>query len=666
VNRTTRRFGHEPALDGLRALAVVAVVLYHVHALDPKRFSLFRGGFFGVELFFVVSGFLITALLLQELGETGTVDRRQFWLRRARRLLPAVVVLLVAIGISAVLWRRDTLGRFRRDLPWAVFYASNWGQIIDSGSGYFAQLSTPPLLRHLWSLAVEEQWYLVWPLVFGPLARRFPKQIGRLLAAVGVAAALLGIAIYNGTDSRANFVYLSTFTRASGLLFGAALAAVWQPWRSASAQRRALPVLDFITAAGLVVFVVVVARWSSTSSIVYRGGMLFVSLLSVVLIALVTHPGARRARKIIGSPALVAIGRRSYGLYLWHWPILVLTNAVSSTARLLVVFVLIVAATETSYRFVEQPFRAGLLGQWWNSPHRPRGERVAYGIAAFALVAPLLLVVGRARTTDIVVGGASEKFDASILKSTAAADVADSAATSGVTDVATTVAAPSQLRVVLVGDSQAESLAKNVPAGIEEVFTITDGSVDGCGVWDDGEIWSRLDQYKRANKGCAGWPTKWAQSVVKARAEVALVTVGAWDVFDIAYTSGVTKFNTPEWDAKFTSSLNKGIAAVVGAGAKVALLEVACFNPVQAKGAVVPPFPERGEPWRTQHVNQLLRAVAAADPSHVSFVAGPVEWCNGSAVAISLDYRWDGVHVYRPGAKLVFDTIAPALLALKP
>ena len=661
------RFGYEPALDGLRAIAVIAVVLYHVHSLAPARFGFAKGGFFGVELFFVVSGYLITTLLAEEVRETGTVDLRQFWLRRARRLLPALFALLVAIGISAVLWAPHTLGRFRRDLPWAVFYVSNWGQIFDSASGYFAQLGTAPLVRHLWSLAVEEQWYLIWPLVFTWLVRRRIPRLGVVLLGAGFVTAASGMVLYNGSEGRTNLVYLATFTRASGLLIGAALAMVWRPWRSAEARGRTLPLLDAVVVAGLAIFLFAVVMWSNQSTVVYRGGMLLVSLVSALLIAMVMHPGAARARNLLGAPPIAGIGRRSYGLYLWHWPILVLTDATRSTGRLLAVFVLVAGVTEASYRFIEQPFRRGLLGRWLADRDRPTFDRVGYSIAALAVLVPLGIALGRAKNSDILVGGDKVAFE---LPATSTAPTADTAVGGAVAGVSTTTAVPGSTTVpgpvslVLVGDSQAHSLAANPPVGLETVFAVSDGSVDGCGVWDDGTIWSRLDGYKRSNTGCAGWPAKWAASASSAKADVALVMLGAWDVFDVAYKEGVTAFNTAQWDVKFTANLAKGIEALTGAGTKVALLEVPCMNPIAAKGATVPPLPERGEPWRTSHVNELLRRIAAADPTHVSFIAGPPEWCGDPAVATNVNFRWDGVHVYTSGAKLIYERIAPDLLKL--
>jgi SGNH domain (fused to AT3 domains) len=272
-------------------------------------------------------------------------------------------------------------------------------------------------------------------------------------------------------------------------------------------------------------------------------------------------------------------------------------------------------------------------------------------------------VIGRATQANIIVGGEASAFE---LKTTnTPTDPSDPAASSGSelapTDLATSAAPAGPVRVVVVGDSQAQALASNTPDGLEAFISVTDGAVDGCGVWDDGTLWSRQGM-KRPNGDCVGWSTKWGASATKANAEIALVVIGAWDVFDIAYKEGVTTFNSPAWDAKFAASLQKGVTALSATGAKVALLEIACMHPVFNAGAVVPPLPERGESWRTMHVNDLLKRFAAANPGNVTFVAGPTEWCNNATIATDTNYRWDGVHVYKPGGKLIFETIAPALL----
>ena len=210
--------GYIPSLDGLRALAVLAVILYHAH------FSWIRGGFIGVEVFFVVSGFLITSLLLEESEDTGGISLRQFWIRRARRLLPALFTMLVVVSAWALLFSKYKVGQLRHDFLAAVFYISNWWQIFSSDVPYFAP-SDPPLLRHLWSLAVEEQWYLLWPIAFIALFKWGKNRAKVAQALLVIAASIMvftAIAYSSSNSDRINFLYLSTITRSTGLLLGAA------------------------------------------------------------------------------------------------------------------------------------------------------------------------------------------------------------------------------------------------------------------------------------------------------------------------------------------------------------------------------------------------------------------------------------------------------------
>jgi lysophospholipase L1-like esterase len=219
-------------------------------------------------------------------------------------------------------------------------------------------------------------------------------------------------------------------------------------------------------------------------------------------------------------------------------------------------------------------------------------------------------------------------------------------------------------RMVIVGDSQAHALAVNLPSGIQSAFTISDGSVEGCSVFDDGSVRSAKSGFTRSFADCGGWADKWRKAASRGKAQIALVVLGAWDVFDVDVGGKRIAFNTPAADKRFTDNLGQGVAALRAAGAKVALLEVPCMRPKDVKGAGVPALPERADDARVAHLNTLLRQVAAADPADVSFVPGPTEWCNDPAIATDLAYRWDGVHVYKPGAKLIYETIAPALLTI--
>jgi hypothetical protein len=227
--------------------------------------------------------------------------------------------------------------------------------------------------------------------------------------------------------------------------------------------------------------------------------------------------------------------------------------------------------------------------------------------------------------------------------------------------VAGTLPAHLPRRVVVVGDSQASALVKNAPKGLGRTLALTNGAVEGCGLVDHGTIRTTAD-FRRSFGNCKGWPERWAASARRAKAEIALVVIGAWDVFDVARDSGVLSFGSPAGDAYLLAQLQRGVDGLVAAGAHVALLEVPCYDPVDGGGLTA--LPERGDQRRTDHLNHLLRLTANNDPAHVTFVRGPRTWCEDHSIATDLAYRWDGVHYYRPGAKLVFDTIAPTLATL--
>jgi len=662
--------GYQPGLDGLRAISVIAVICYHA------GFGWMHGGFFGVEVFFVVSGFLITSLLIEERERSGRVALRQFWYRRARRLLPALGAVLVTVSTWAAVFGTDEqLSQMRRDLPWSIFYVANWGQILGDVP-YFAA-GDPPLLRHLWSLAVEEQWYLIWPFAFVLLTRRrmTPTQCAGWLAGIAVAimaftfwlhtggSALLGgpPGVFEGSD-RTNFMYLSTITRSTGLLLGAAAAFVWRPWRTPVAAQH-VPGRQLDVACGLAIgiLVCIFGVAAITDGYVYQWLLPLVSLLSLAAVLTVVHPAAHGARAVFSSMPLVEIGRRSYGLYLWHWPIFVFVGATDgSVGRFVLGLAVTAVAAELCYQFVETPIREGALGFWWSRQEPNRWMRLALG---GALVAGLLAFYSNVQQFDVAEGGADAEF---VLSSDETATEVAPTEDTGVAQVAEPVVpatAPVLPRhVAIVGDSQAHALAINLPDGIGDTFVISDGSLDGCGVHDSGRVLSARDGFSNSFSICEGWQQEWGAAA--AQADVALVVIGAWDVFDIEIDGTTYVFGTPEFDQLFTTDLRSGIDAMVAAGAKVALLEVPCMRPLDVDGAGVPALPERGDDVRVAHLNDLLRSIAGADPANVTFVAGPAAWCNDKAIATDLGHRWDGVHVYKPGAKLIYETIAPALLEI--
>ncbi|MCB1269912.1 MAG: acyltransferase, partial [Microthrixaceae bacterium] len=386
------KLGYQPSLDGLRAVSVSAVLLYHMD------FEWIPGGFLGVEVFFVVSGFLITALLVEERHHSGFVSLRGFWTRRAKRLLPALYLLLLVVPAVTLLFYRDAAGRLGGDVLAALAYVSNWWQIFLDES-YFAQAGRPPVLLHLWSLAVEEQFYIVFPVVFVWLLGRAGRNRTRNVLVAGALASTVWMAILYEPYTDPSRVYYGTDTRLSGLLLGAVLALVWTPWRSrARPSRAAGPVLDVTGVLALGAVAWFFARVNEFEPFIYRGGFLLLDVVVIVLIAVLVHPSARLSR-VLAIPPLVWLGVRSYSVYLWHWPIFMFTRPeldVPLTGWPLFVLRmgLTIGAAELSFRFVEQPVRNGALGRLrdrWRTAgpaERPRIQQ-----AVFVRFGALFLVV---------------------------------------------------------------------------------------------------------------------------------------------------------------------------------------------------------------------------------------------------------------------------------
>ncbi|HET9094466.1 MAG TPA: acyltransferase family protein [Solirubrobacteraceae bacterium] len=352
------RLPYQPGLDGLRALAVAGVFLYHAGV------AWMPGGFLGVDLFFVLSGYLITSLLLREFSVHGTIDLLAFWGRRARRLFPAVGVVILFAMLAALILARDDLGRTRADALSAIVYLTNWHEIVASHS-YFNAFGRPSLLQHLWSLAVEEQFYLLWPLVLlGGLRRLHPRTMLVLTGALAVGSCLLMWWGYSpsGDPSR---LYYGTDTRAFTLLIGAMLAFVWPGAQRALRRRaRGTALIDAAGVAALVGVLVLFVTLPDYQPWLYRGGFLLMALLGAVLVASASHePGWLGTG--LGWMPLRWLGARSYGIYLWHWPIMELTRPgvdvpLHGPPLILAQAILTTGAAALSYRYIEMPFRTGI------------------------------------------------------------------------------------------------------------------------------------------------------------------------------------------------------------------------------------------------------------------------------------------------------------------
>ena len=357
------RLPYLPALDGLRALAVIAVLLYHAGQ------TWIPGGFLGVEMFFVISGYLITSLLLAEWDQHGRVDFKSFWLRRARRLFPALIALLVVVVGWSVVFLPAEVAALRGDTLSTAGYVNNWYQIF-SHKSYFESVGRPSLLRHMWSLAVEEQFYLIWPLAFSLLMSRLrPRQVLLLILTAALASIVLMAVLYqpNTDPSR---VYYGTDTRAAGLLFGVALAYFWRPGQAVGGAGGGI--LDVV---GLTAFVTLGACFAFINEFqpfLYHGGFSLTGLATAELLAVAVHPRARLVPRVLSLGVLRWVGLRSYGIYLWHFPVFMLTRPqldvpIDGVPLLIVRFVLTLGIAAVSYRWVETPVRNGALGRAWKA-----------------------------------------------------------------------------------------------------------------------------------------------------------------------------------------------------------------------------------------------------------------------------------------------------------
>lgn len=374
-----------PALDGIRTLAVVAVVLYHLHI------PWMQGGLLGVTMFFVISGYIITRLLLNEFSSAGRIDLKSFWIRRARRLLPAILALVTVTIILCAAFNHVMLTKMRPDILPSLLFFNNWWQIIQNVS-YFDAIGDPSPLTHFWSLAIEEQFYLVWPVVlFTLLSTKIERAGIRRGVMVAAAASAIAMAVLYNPGVDPSRVYYGTDTRMFSLLLGAWLAFIpvedMRPRRLArvlglsrllnrdqidrakhAAERLSgVNSMDLIGGIGLAGLLALFVWSNGYSAFQYRGGMLLCSILTLMLIAACVQEDGLLV-KLFSLKPLVWLGKRSYSIYLWHFPLLTLMNPVADISQkpwwaTMIQLLVVLAVAEASYRFVETPFRHGLAGR---------------------------------------------------------------------------------------------------------------------------------------------------------------------------------------------------------------------------------------------------------------------------------------------------------------
>ncbi|MGH9083147.1 MAG: acyltransferase family protein, partial [Acidimicrobiales bacterium] len=586
---------YNPGLDGIRAVAVLGVIAYHLHVGGAS------GGLLGVGVFFVLSGYLITDMLVTQLRRRRALALGRFWLRRARRLLPALFVMLFVTVLWATLFDRVELPGLRQDMLPAVFYFSNWWYIFDHVS-YFARSGPLPVLGHLWSLAIEEQFYLVWPLVLlGALRWVHSRRVLVAGALTLAAASALEMALLYSPYVDPTRVYDGTDTRAFALLIGAALAFAWprdHAFRPVNPGARWL--LDGVGAASLAGILVLYWQTSQYDPFVYRGGLVLLSMATALLIAVCVHPGARLTR-LLGVLPLRWVGERSYGMYLWQLPVIVLTTpegAPTNTLRDVLQVAAIFALSAVSWRFVEQPVRHGALGRWLSRTGRRRWQdlrpgRRGLGVAGGATAALVVFALG---LSGAITGAAPTETVKSILPPVHHDDPTTTTAPPVPGTTGTTAPPPPAGQgVTAIGDS----IMVDAAPYLEQLLP---------GVVIDAQVGQQLTQV--------------ADQVAQLKSQG---DIGTRLILELG-TNGY--FSVPQLDS---------LLAAVGPMRRIVLVTT-----------------RETRPWE-QGVNQTIAAVARSYPG-----ATMVDWYGDSASTPQY-FEPDGVHLDPPGAQYYATLLAQAL-----
>jgi peptidoglycan/LPS O-acetylase OafA/YrhL len=652
------RLSYLPALDGLRAIAVTAVLLYHLDI------GWARGGFLGVDLFFVISGFLITTLLLREHQSTGRIGLGSFWIRRFRRLVPPLVVVVAATVVATRLWGiPEQWASVRLDAVAALAYVANWRFVLADQS-YFDTLLGPSPLLHTWSLAVEEQWYILWPIVMIGLValarRRSPRAAFATVAGAAVASAVWMAVLYDPSD--ASRVYFGTDTRAQQLLIGAALAWIVQlrPERLefGSRTRGAWAVV-----AGLVVFTVVASRTVDESAWLYRGGFFAISILCALLVLGTATTSPAAPLRWLTWPPLLWIGVRSYGIYLWHWPVILFVGEPIGLdlPRVPLMFVQVsvtLLLTELSLRLIERPART-------TSWHPRLVVATWSAVAGLAIVASLV----------VLVPGPAEFSTATVFRPAALANAVEGdgdgptepsrvspaddesvPASDSVDDVPATVPADPRPDVLILGDSTAAALWDRMDPAWADTWNVQLMARLGCGIFDEVTVDADSDRSNPHPVECADWRDEWKVSVYAVDPDITLVMVGAWEVLDQRVDGVDYRFPSPQWDALVREQFTDAIDIAEITGGPVVVMSIPCMEPSGDDNTTA-----RTDPARVAAVNGIIADIAATRPSvsvadlgSVLCPAGvPVGEVDGERV------RYDGVHVSAIGSDLVWRWLFP-------
>ena len=665
------RLAYLPALDGVRACAVVAVMLFHggIPHMD--------GGFMGVDAFFVLSGFLITSLLVGEWRQTLSIKLGAFWARRARRLLPALLLMLLFVAFFAsVIVPKGTYGALRLDALATLLYVSNWHFILVN-SNYFNETAASSPLLHTWSLAVEEQFYVIWPLVVLALMHftRSLRALFALCCAAAIASAIWMYVLYDG-GLNTNRAYLGTDTRSQCLFIGCALAvglvllshraheegrlAKGELWRPKRAAGRALcAVLGVLGAAGAIALWVLT---TSVSSFPYSGGFFLIGLaVACIILSAVAAPRSIVPRVLSLTPVRY-VGRISYGLYIWHWPIFIWLDHARTgldgyplfALRVLVTF----AVSVVSFHLIERPIRMGTFVSQWRA-----WLVVPAGVGA-VLVAVIAATTGTTAVASTALPG----------------DIGTTGSSSTTTTTVQSATAAQPVRVLLIGDSVALTLGLGLGLPEEQQrygYVLSDKGILGCGVvfGPEVELMGARDETPSACNGTPyspgepvaqqPWPNQWLSAITTVKPNVAVLLAGRWEVLDREYQGSWTNILHPAYAAYVKSQLEQASKLVTGAGVHMVFLTAPCADEgEQPDGA---PWPE-DNPARLAVYNKLVREVAAAHPTTDSVVdlfgaACPGGKYAGTVEGVVVRTPSDGVHFTVAGGQYLAPKIMPAIVA---
>ena len=637
------------SLDGIRAFAVMAVLLYHggVAGVD--------GGLLGVDVFFVLSGFLITSLLCGEYLARGTIRLGQFWAGRARRLLPGLFLLLLGVALYAWVFRNTLdVSSIRGDALSTLLYVANW-HFVFSGQGYFTQSTTPSPLLPMWSLGVEEQYYLIWPLVTLFILRRGGTRWVAWVAGVAAAASALLMASMYLAGSSIDRLYYGTDTRVQALLVGSVLGALasQRQWRVVAvnwARTRVGRLTGIVLgAAGAGVLLWVWHALNGQGAFLYQGGFLVVALAAGAVVTAVTSWRTSLLAAVLSLRPLTYIGRISYGLYLYHWPLFLaldhdhtgLSGSALLTVRLAATFV----AAALSFHYIEDPIRRGQFAQTWRGLVFALGGAVATAAVVAAATAPVAYAGIPAALSRGTTGLSASQHQS--LANAQAFHV-------------------DPVRFILFGDSVA--LTTNLGLEINAIRSygvkVYDGGVLGC---DLDLATSRLGGVVYPGNpavNCGTWQKGWSKDIAEIHPEVDGLLIGRFELADHLYHGRWMHLGEPEWDHHLELELEQAVTLLSAGGARVVLYTFPYIDPPleQPNGTIYP----ENDPARVDDWNRLLRQVAANHPKTVTLVnlnqiLDPHGRYTTTVDGVLVRQPDDGIHITREGGEWLQSRLLPEI-----